>query len=287
MNRQTEREYRDALDGLRISKESKERMMKNLVEQTEREPAKRRSVRPLRAGLIAAAVCVLLAGTADAVRLIAGFQRIDAVDQRYDTRTDKFYQGYTAWGGVDFIPLEWLSQEILDIAAENPSASVSLPVSSREELEALTGLNLPERLTLDTLRPVGFYASMSEDSVGPTYISYTERYRYQGEGVQLLWLGMDVTLVTERMYDPDIQIFTGSVFPEEYTVKTEEYTAKSGLSALITHVLVPESTEEKEHYLYEALFALDGAWYQIRVECPDHSEAAFTMLKDVLETFAL
>lgn len=282
-----EQDYREALDGLRFSDEAKERMMKNLMEQTEQEPAKRRGVRPLRVGLIAAAVCVLLVGTAGAVRLIAGFQRIDVIDQRYDAHTDRFYQGYTAWGGVDFIPLEWLSQEILDIAAENPSASVSLPVSSREELEALTGLNLPKRLTLDTLHPVGFYASMSEDSVGPTYINYTERYRYQGEGVQLLWLGMDVTLVTERMYGSDIQMFTGSVFPEEYTIKTEEYTAKSGLSALVTHVLVPESTVEKEHYLYEALFALDGAWYRIRVECPDHSEAAFTMLKDVLETFAL
>ena len=64
MNRQTEREYRDALDGLRFSDEAKERMMNNLLEQKGKNSAKRRGIRSLRAGLIAAALCLALMGTA-------------------------------------------------------------------------------------------------------------------------------------------------------------------------------------------------------------------------------
>ncbi len=56
-----EREYREALDSLRFSDAGKERIMKNLTGQR---AEKKRTVRPLRAALIAAALCLALAGTA-------------------------------------------------------------------------------------------------------------------------------------------------------------------------------------------------------------------------------
>ncbi len=59
-----EQEYREALDGLRFSGEGKERIMKNLMERTAKEPAKGRGARPLRTALIAAAVCAALVCTA-------------------------------------------------------------------------------------------------------------------------------------------------------------------------------------------------------------------------------
>ena len=64
MDKRMEREYRGALDGLRFSREEKERMMKNLVKLREEPPVKRWHIRPLRAGLIAAAMCAALVGTA-------------------------------------------------------------------------------------------------------------------------------------------------------------------------------------------------------------------------------
>lgn len=64
MNGQFEQDYRDGLDGLRFSNEVKERMMKNLTNQTGQGSAKRHSVRPLRTALIAACLCVALVGTA-------------------------------------------------------------------------------------------------------------------------------------------------------------------------------------------------------------------------------
>ena len=68
-----EQDYREALDGLRFSGAGKERIMKNLMERE-----KRRTVRPLRAALIAAAmvlVCVLMIAAAmpgQVFKLISG-----------------------------------------------------------------------------------------------------------------------------------------------------------------------------------------------------------------------
>lgn len=63
MDRQTERDYRDALDALRFSGEGKERIMKNLMAEGKR-PVKAKRFKVMRAGLIAAALCVALVGTA-------------------------------------------------------------------------------------------------------------------------------------------------------------------------------------------------------------------------------
>ena len=59
-----EQDYREALDNLRFSDAEKERIMKNLMERQEREAVKGKRFRPLRTALIAAAVCLALAGTA-------------------------------------------------------------------------------------------------------------------------------------------------------------------------------------------------------------------------------
>lgn len=77
---QIEREYKNALDEVRFSQEAKERMMKNLMNQQEQAPVKRRGIRPLRAGLIAAAVCLALAGTAGAANVIARQANINFLD---------------------------------------------------------------------------------------------------------------------------------------------------------------------------------------------------------------
>ena len=79
MNR-TEREYREALDGLRFSEDAKGRMIDNLMEQKGEKPMKKRNIRPLRTGLIAAAVCAALVGTAGAATLIAQQANVNFFD---------------------------------------------------------------------------------------------------------------------------------------------------------------------------------------------------------------
>lgn len=110
MNGQTERDYREALDGLRFSNDAKERIMKNLTEQNGREPVERQSFRPLRAGLIAACLCLTLVGTAFAAspelrnmlaEALGGF--VPYVQKQDDTV-------YT-WNGFEFKVLSAIADE--------------------------------------------------------------------------------------------------------------------------------------------------------------------------------
>lgn len=83
MNGQAEREYWQALDGLRFSQEEKERIMNHLMEQQnqeEKRPVKGKRLRPLRAALVAAAVCAALVGTAGAATFVARQARINFFD---------------------------------------------------------------------------------------------------------------------------------------------------------------------------------------------------------------
>lgn len=119
MNRQTEREYRDALDGLRFSKEGKERMMKNLMEQAGQGRAKRRGARPLRAGLAAACLCLALVGTACAA--VWAFGRVEVVNEVHEP----FRAGYSVMGDVGRFSMGQFSQTLQeDAAAGNHFASM-------------------------------------------------------------------------------------------------------------------------------------------------------------------
>lgn len=80
MNGQIEREYRETLDELRFSGEARARMAEALAAGQAAQPVKGKRLRPLRAGLIAAAVCALLVGTAGAATLAARQARINFFD---------------------------------------------------------------------------------------------------------------------------------------------------------------------------------------------------------------
>ncbi len=86
-----EQDYREALDNLRFSGEGKERIMKNLMERQERETVKGKRFRPLRTALIAAAVCLALAGTAFAAAAAARQARITYLDRdRFTKEYDEY-----------------------------------------------------------------------------------------------------------------------------------------------------------------------------------------------------
>ena len=59
-----EQDYRETLDGLAFSGAGKERIMKNLMKQQEGRTVKGKRFRVVRAVILAAAVCLALAGTA-------------------------------------------------------------------------------------------------------------------------------------------------------------------------------------------------------------------------------
>lgn len=85
---QFERDYREALDSLGFSGAEKERIMNHLMD---RKAVQQRRPRPLRAALIAAAVCLALVGTAGAAVAAARQAHITYLDRDQFT---KEYQEY-------------------------------------------------------------------------------------------------------------------------------------------------------------------------------------------------
>ena len=141
---QIEREYRDALDGLRFSGDAKERMVDNLLEQRGQAPVKRRGARPLRAGLIAAAVCVLLVGTA-----FAATTAYNLMVHTYDSRdfNGEELKGFELFGEVERYALEDFSQQLQDDyntwVSRRSGSSPSKEFDSWEEAKAYVGEGIP------------------------------------------------------------------------------------------------------------------------------------------------
>ena len=106
-------------------------------------PARRHSARrPLRTGLIAACLCAALLGSAWAANQIGGFRSLKFFEDLLlpaelsddgEALGEAHYDGYTLEGGIDFLALEDLPQEALDMAAEGRSLR-------QQELERLQAL---------------------------------------------------------------------------------------------------------------------------------------------------
>ena len=134
-------------------------------------PARRHSARrPLRTGLIAACLCAALLGSAWAANQIGGFQSLKFFEDLLlpaelsddgEALGEAHYDGYTLEGGIDFLALEDLPQEALDMAAEHPASTVGLDLTSWEEAEAYFGLELPENTYLQEQLQSGFRAALS------------------------------------------------------------------------------------------------------------------------------
>ncbi len=133
-----EQDYREALDGLRFSDEAKERMMNNLMEQQGQKPAKRRSVRPLRAGLIAAALCLALAGTAVAANPEVVSQLIARLTVQVED--DGYYVGGAL---MTKYPLDEFSPALNEASEGRDGPVVQLCFATWDEVRAFIGKDIP------------------------------------------------------------------------------------------------------------------------------------------------
>lgn len=133
---QIEREYKDALDGLRFSGEAKARMVKRLTEQKEEKPVRRRT-RPLRMGLIAAAACVLLALTAGAAIYQAQVPRLSPLIDGSGKLA-----GYGVTGKLAAYPMSRFSGAFLE-AAETVPGRADREFATFDEVQAYLGDGIP------------------------------------------------------------------------------------------------------------------------------------------------
>lgn len=315
-----EQDYREALDGLRFSGAGKGRIMKNLMERQEREPVKGKRFRPLRTAMIAAAVCLALAGTAFAVTELSRM-RVNWGD--FGISKD----GYSVEYAVDFYPLSRFSQEVAAMAGLDPSQQHKY-FDTWDELQEFIGVEIVRNPVLDSAQPgpTGTkpweYDRGSQDPdkthlmLLPCVTDDGELRIVQAASTNLIdgfWVRMSEGICTERAEGTLYYIPEGSypvneppekkegdgrharlglVYGEGYETAQENYTTPNGLDALIILAARPAP---KESTLCSAYFLIDGAYFQLTVggsgpngDLPQpEPEQAMEILKTVLDGFVL
>ncbi|WP_209346607.1 hypothetical protein [Flavonifractor sp. AGMB03687] len=249
-------------------------------------PRQRRPRRMGRLALAAACLCVVLLGSVWAVSRAGGFRMVEFFeDLIFADQDDDTYNGYNLWGGVDFIPLDELPQEVLDTAAEHPASTVAVDVHSWAEAEVYFALDLPENPWLDRVRQTTFRTDLSSDQVGPTQLECKANYR-DGD----VRLTVKVTAHTERMKHPDNELYQGVLFSEGTQFTTEERSYDNGLPVLLATVEFAPGDTFYDYYgerLYRAHFAVNGVWYWVDASSQEAPEQALETLEAMLNSFVL
>lgn len=312
-----EQDYREALDGLRFSDAGKERVMKNLMEQQEREPVKGKRFRPLRMALIAAAVCLALAGTAFAVTEWA-----DLNVRVYKTSPFINKDGHSVEFAVDFYPLDSFNQELIAMgAAEDPSQQYKY-FNTWDEMHAFAGVEVVHNPVLDSAKP-GRKVPWNQDLTShllllPVSTEDGELEIIQAMGNYLvdgIWVDIFEAIYTERAegtlyydskgypttaegyrhtdghYERALGDGRHARFGMEYDkgceVSQETYTTPNGLDVLIIQARQPDSKKTS----LGAYFLSDGVLFQVATWGtgidgePTEPEHAMEILKKVLDGF--
>lgn len=289
--------YREALDGLCFSDAGKERIMNKLMEAGEM-PVKEKHFHPMRTALIAAAMCVVLVGTAVAV------PELLHLNMRVWEGTGINVNGHTVEVAVDFYPLDAFSQALCDLAARDPGywrhedeESLHQYFKTWEEAHDFMGLSLFRNPVLDSAEPgptgtepweyhrgsqdpdkthLMLLAGVTDD--GELYVVQTNSSCV----VDGVWVRAIETVYTERAegtlyFDSRGNLSTleghhekllgdgrharlSMVLGDGYEVTQETYTTPNGLDVLIVQSVRPTS---KESTVCSAYFLIRGAVFQV------------------------
>ena len=192
MDRRAEQEYKQVLDSLRYSSEGKERIMKNLMERQKQRPEKRKSIRPLRAVLVAAAVwgaLVMTAGAANVFAYQAKVRFFDNQEEMIEAQLEKQDPNgpvsFIGGGGPNGMDYDELTDLDMEIWWEGPGGELVEDVTGTEE---------------DGWTAKRVFRYMKDNKV-----CLEARYRaQQASGFDGLWVGLDTSYLEEHYtVDPD------------------------------------------------------------------------------------
>lgn len=290
MDRRAEQEYKQALDSLRYSSEGKERIMKNLMEQQaerqEQRPGKRKSIRPLRAALIAAALCLALVGTAFSAAHYFGVQIVNGAGENdYDFWTE---------GGIACYPVDSLSDEL----KKPENQGTYLTFRSWRLLEDFIGIDLMNNPVLDGCYPLRYSQAMirGEDRAEGKYFVWAapglERILING-CFEMGDVDIDVEgyLYTERKTEDREEWderFSDRSFVEGSQTSRESYTAKNGLKAQVITVEYPTNPNgySAGHGCMAAV-SINGIPFIIKTSSHNSMDEAREALYRILDGFVL
>lgn len=291
-----EQDYRAALDCLRFSNEAKERMMKNLTNEQEREqaPAKRRSFHPLRTGLIAACLCLALVGTAFAAATV--YQQLTAQLYEEDYWGEQF-RGYHIYGEPVTYPMEDFTQRLQDdfAAWDHPSILFNQHFDTWEEAKAYLGDNIPA-----VWPSMDCFIDADEYRVAANYEPYGDGKVKRVDVYHNARVNNCMSCSTEiYIYTPDYtgEILAGAGWPADWEERQaqilDSYTMANGCEAKI--VMVSEHFEKSEHYeegdmrYCTGVFMREGLVYDVRLvaymNCTLDDAGVEAQLHQILDSF--
>ena len=300
MDEQMRREYKDALDGLSFSGGEKERIMNNLMEQEMERTVKGKRLWPMRAALIAAALCGALIMTAGAVQFSGA-----RINWQVEAPEAPFVSGsnYSAKVEITCFPEDSFPQQVRDLAKQD--SLVGKNFKSWTKLEEFLARDLPDSTALESAQP-GPRAVISRAKGGTNILLCIRSCRegifsLEATGHYILdgiWIEQEARLYTDKAeenykkagmeFDPeDILMYEGGRMAEEI------YTTPSGLTATIVSV-TPSENSAKFVTEYNAHFSINGIQYRASAETdavgytPDTvPENPAHTLKSVLDGFLL
>lgn len=270
-------------------------------------PRPHRSVR-LRPALIpAACLCLLLLGTAlasEGFTTFPTFRILQEYTQEGDLRLRAYRSGWEIRVQTRPLPLSAFSRQ----ARSLPGDGQTTPMNNRyamqgfdslSEAEEFLGLELLDHPLLDSAQPVkGFSITQEDGSELPVYALLTRYWseedvlssaslstalRLTGDTAPETFLHMTISLRTEAASQSK-EVVTTSLNRRGTSYRAEEYTAPSGLMAVLVEVTEPwEDAANRMDCI--ANFSYRGAAFRIQAYCPSDPDSALTTLKQILNTF--
>lgn len=288
MNRQTEREYRDALDEVHFSQEAKERMVKNLTLGPEERSVKVKRFRPLRTGLIAAAVCLALVGTA-----FAAAAAYNLIVQTFDSRdyNGEELMGFELFGEVDRYTLDEFSQQLQDDykswVSRKSGSSPSREFDSWEDVKAYLGDDIPCTWwnTGSVIRENAYQVHLAPDLSAKTDgLQYVQVYsRSQLEP----WMTCEVAVLLYGEEDPHLNYSMAGPLGSEIKV-LGDYSMANGCTAQIVTQVSPHNEGWTPSYCM-GFFVKSGMLYHVTIFSGDPAETDMAEMEAqlylVLDTF--
>jgi len=226
---------------------------------------KRRLPRPLRAGLIAACVCLALVGTVGAV--MVGFDFVGSFSQT----------GYTVYGELTRYPMSAFSQEFQELTADPGISDVEC--CSVPELEALLGIGLYDNPVLDAADKQRSHRHILSRGADGTV-----------EKIRMMNFYYFVPAGRSRAELGNGELENDFYYPNRTTpdaMDREEYLTAQGLPVVIL-TFVSEDSEGDIRVSREAHFIYRGMRWCITCS-PGRAgsqEQAEQTLKDILDAFA-
>lgn len=245
-----------------------------------------------RYGLIAACLCLALAGTAfaaaQAFSVRVNFQAKDPLDV-------PDMEMYTVTGGMTYFPEDIFSQEVRELAqADTPARSFQ----TWDELEQFVGRDLMNNPVLEGALP-GVEAKYGRDMEGATHILLAAHSKadslfhisaddhYMLDDVLLM---RSVSLYTDAAQADfeDREPESGWYYDDGAQLSQEEYTTPNGLTATIVQVS-GRSTKYQAHFSINGVLCHISAYYQGTSlgAGPDRAEHTLAVLKQALDGFVL